>query len=283
MIKIKFIYSYLGLLLFLLINFAIVFPSYLMAQGVISISPKRVIFEGPKKIVEVNLTNEGQDSAKYAISFIQLRMTVDSKFVEITNPDPGQLFADKNIRFYPRSIMLGPNETQVVRLQLTKGNELLPGEYRSHLYFKSLSNQKALGIDGVKIDSTSRFEISPTFGITIPVIIRVGESTTVLNIKDIKMETTATSSHILHLTINRNGNMSAYGDLKVTYIAPNGKETEIALLNGIAVYTPNDSRIIKVDLYNTTNLDFSKGTIRVLFSSQSEARPQKLAEAELVL
>jgi len=273
----------LSLFLYLIFSIAITFSSNIMAQGVISISPKRVVFEGPKKIVEVNLTNEGQDSAKYAISFIQLRMTLDSKFVEITNPDPGQLFADKNIRFYPRSVVLGSNESQVVRLQLAKGNELLPGEYRSHLYFKSLNNQKALGVGGVKIDSTSRFELSPTFGITIPVIIRVGESTTVLNIKDLKLETTAISTHVLHLTINRSGNMSAYGDLKVTYIAPNGKDTEIALLNGIAVYTPNASRMIKVDLYNTTNLDFSKGTIRVVFSSQSEARPQKLAEAELVL
>jgi len=283
MIKIKHICSYLGFSLILFLNFTITYPLNMMAQGVISVSPKRVVFEGTKKIVEVNLTNEGQDSAKYAISFIQLKMTLDSKFVEITNPDPGQQFADKNIRFYPRSVMLGPNESQIVRLQLNKGNELSPGEYRSHLYFKSLTNQKVLGENGIKKDSTFKLDISPTFGVTIPVIIRVGESTTVLNINDLKMEKTATSSHILYLTINRSGNMSAYGDLKVTYIAPNGKATEISLLNGIAVYTPNTSRIIKVDLYNTTNLDFSKGIIRVLFSSQSEARPQKLAEAELVL
>ena len=107
----------LSLFLYLIFSIAITFSSNIMAQGVISISPKRVVFEGPKKIVEVNLTNEGQDSAKYAISFIQLRMTLDSKFVEITNPDPGQLFADKNIRFYPRSVVLGSNESQVVRLQ----------------------------------------------------------------------------------------------------------------------------------------------------------------------
>lgn len=283
MIKKKYISPYLGVLLILLFSFSILFTPKLRAQEQISVSPKRVIFEGPKKIAEVNLTNEGLDSAKFAISFIQLRMTLDSKFVEITNPDQGQNFADKNIRFYPRSVMLGPNESQVVRLQLTKGNELMPGEYRSHLYFKSLKNQKALGFDGVKKDSILNLNISPTFGITIPVIIRVGESTTVLNITDLKMEKTATSSQILFLTINRTGNMSAYGDIKVIYIAPNGKETEIALLNGIAIYTPNASRIVKVDIFNTSNLDFNKGTIRVLFSSQSETRPQKLAEAELVL
>ena len=77
--------------------------------------------------------------------------------------------------------------------------------------------------------------------------------------------------------------MSAYGDISILHITTNGKETKIGLKKGIAIYTPNLLRRLQVDLENISSIDLSKGTIRVLFSSQSDKRPVKLAEAELVL
>ena len=258
--------------------------SSLMAQGNLLITPHRIVFEGQKRVMEVNLANTGQDSAKYTISFLQYRMTEDGAYVEITTPDPGQNFADKNIRFFPRSVMLGPNETQVVKLQLTKGELLAPGEYRSHLYFRSLPNQKGLGDDEAKRDTTAiTIRILPIFGITIPVIIRVGESNTTTTISDLKLEKGTDGNNKLLLTINRTGNMSAFGDVLISHRSTNGKETQIGLVKSVAVYTPNSLRKLKVDLDNKSSIDLSKGTIHVLFSSQSDTRPVKLAEAELVL
>src|ERR1035437_5104872 len=219
---------YLGVFSSFLISFIFIFNIPLMAQGVINVSPKRAVFEGQKRIIEVNLTNDGQDSAKYTISFLQLRMTEDGKIEEIINPDPGQNYADKNIRFYPRSVMLGPNESQVVRLQLTKSDQLQNGEYRSHLYFKSMTPQKILGEALPNKDSVVSLSIRPIFGVTIPVIIRVGISDTKINITDLKFETIADGSQRLHFVINRTGNMSVYGDISVLHIAPNGKETKIS-------------------------------------------------------
>lgn len=273
----------IGLFFLLFIIFSVLCNANVMAQGNLLIAPHRIVFEGQKRVMEVNLANVGQDSAKYSISFLQYRMTEDGAYEEITTPDPGQNFADKNIRFFPRSVMLGPGESQVVKLQLTKSEQLEPGEYRSHLYFRALPNQKALGEEDTKKDTTSiSIKIVPIFGITIPVIIRVGESTTTLNITDLKLET-ADSTKKLLLTIHRTGNMSVIGDISISHIAPNGKETKIGLVNGIAIYTPSPLRRLKVDLENKSTVDLGKGTIRVLFSSQSDTRPEKLAEAELVL
>lgn len=273
----------IGLFFLLFIIFSVLCNANVMAQGNLLIAPQRVVFEGQKRVMEVNLANAGQDSAKYSISFLQYRMTEDGAIDEITTPDPGQNFADKNIRFFPRSVMLGPGESQVVKLQLTKSEQLEPGEYRSHLYFRALPNQKALGEEDTKIDSTSiSIKIVPIFGITIPVIIRVGESTTTLNMTDLKLETAADGANKLLLTIHRTGNMSVIGDISISHIAPNGKETKIGLVKGIAVYAPNPLRRLKVDLENKSTVDLGKGTIRVLFSSQSDTRPEKLAEAELI-
>src|SRR5512133_2226295 len=107
------------------------------AQGNLLITPRRVVFEGQKKTQELNLANTGSDTAKYNVSIVQYRMKEDGSFEEITVPDPGQNFADKNIRFFPRTVTLAPNEAQVVKMQLTKSDQLLPGEYRSHVYFRA--------------------------------------------------------------------------------------------------------------------------------------------------
>src|SRR5437868_5880944 len=129
----------LTLLFFLpvLILLSFLTASKLSAQGNLLITPKRVVFEGNKRSEELNLANIGKDTATYIISFIQYRMEEDGKFVKITQPDPGQNFADKNLRFFPRTVTLGPNEAQTVKVQLTKANDLAPGEYRSHLYFRA--------------------------------------------------------------------------------------------------------------------------------------------------
>ena len=99
------------------------------AQGNLLITPRRVVFEGSKRSVDLNLANTGIDTATYAISLIQIRMTTEGGFETITEPDPDQLFADKYIRFFPRSVTLGPNEGQIVKVQVSRFNELSPGEY----------------------------------------------------------------------------------------------------------------------------------------------------------
>ena len=272
-----------GLSILSFISFLLLCSSQLMAQGNLLISPHRIVFEGQKRAMEINLANTGQDSAKYSISFLQYRMKDDGSFEEITAPEPGLNFADKNLRFFPRQVMLGPNEAQVIKIQLTKADELAPGEYRSHLYFRAISDQKALGEESTKKDSTAiSIKLVAVFGISVPIIIRVGEPTTTINLSDLKLEKSTEGNKLL-LTINRNGNMSAYGDIIISHIAPNGTETQIGLVNGVAVYTPLLLRKMKVDLDNKTPVDLSKGTLKAVFTAQSDARPVKLAEAELKL
>ena len=145
------------------------------AQGNLLITPRRAVFEGSTRSVDLNLANTGKDTAIYSISLVQIRMKEDGGFETITEPDPGQKFADRYIRFFPRSVTLGPNEAQVVKVQLIRSGELEPGEYRSHFYFRALPKAKPLGEKEAAVDSTTiSVRLTPVFGITIPVIIRVG-------------------------------------------------------------------------------------------------------------
>src|SRR5580700_8466443 len=110
-------------------------------QGDLLISPLRVTFEGSKKSQEINLANVGKDTATYIISVQDIKMNDDGSFEQITTPEPGQNFAGPYLRFFPRKVTLAPNEAQVVKIQLIKTNELQPGEYRSHLYFRAVPDE----------------------------------------------------------------------------------------------------------------------------------------------
>lgn len=254
------------------------------AQGNLLITPRRIVFDGTRRVMELNLANTGVDTARYNISLLHYRMNEDGTFTEITEPDPGQNFADKNIRFFPRSVTLGPNEAQSVRMQVTNQDRLAPGEYRSHVYFRSVPNLIALGDEAQTADSTSvSVQLIPIFGITIPVIIRIGENNTKVNLSDISLNNSGDTTNIIEFRINRTGNMSVYGDIKVTYISNTGKETQIGALNGVAVYTPNAFRRVLIELNGDKSVDYSKGKLKIIYSAQSDTRPEIFAESELNL
>jgi hypothetical protein len=261
-----------------------VLPFDAVGQGNLLVTPRRVVFEGKVKSLDLNLANIGQDSATYAISMVQIRMNEDGSFETITDPDPEQNFADKYIRFFPRTVTLPPNEAQVVKVQLTKTNELKPGEYRSHFYFRSISKVVALGEEEIEVDTSSiSVRLIPVFGITIPAIIRVGPSKTEVTLLDLKLEMNDDSKPSLSLNFNREGNFSVYGDLAVDHISPTGVITRVGIANGIAVYTPNRVRHFQFDLTTIPGVDYRSGKLLVVFSASSDVKPEKFAEAELLL
>ena len=279
-IKVKFCISSL----FALVAFTFLFPFNTAGQGNLLVTPRRVVFDGSKRSIDLNLANIGQDTATYAISLVQIRMKEDGGFETITVPDPGQNFADQNLRFFPRSVTLPPNEAQVVKVQLIRATQLAPGEYRSHFYFRAVQKIKPLGQEEAVIDTTIfSVRLTPVFGITIPAIIRVGESNTKVTLSELALNIAEDATPTLGLKFNRTGNFSVYGDLAVDHVSPQGTVTRVGAANGIAVYTPNSVRRFQFNLNKIPEVDFRSGKLLVVFSASSDVKPAKLAEAELKL
>jgi hypothetical protein len=254
------------------------------AQGDLLLFPKRIVFEGAKKSQSLNLANSGKDTVRYLISVVQIRMKEDGSFETISQPDSGQRFADKYFRFFPRSVVLAPNESQTVKLQLTNTASLEPGEYRSHLYFRAEPVKKPLGEEEISKDSGSiSVNLVAIFGISIPVIIRVGESSTTAGIVVESLQLKHDSIPALNVTLKRSGNMSVYGDLSVDYISIQGKVTRIGVAQGLAIYSPNTVRHFHIFLDNKKNVDYHSGKLRITYTTQPDAKSVKLAEGELVL
>ncbi len=263
----------------------LLFCSDVFAQGDLMIYPKRIVFDNTRKSQELSLSNNGTDTARYVVSVVQIRMKEDGSFEAITSPDSTQQFADQNFRFFPRSVVLAPKEAQTIKIQLVKTSELKPGEYRSHIYFRSEEKAKPLGVQE-KTNAASSISISivPIFGISIPVIIKVGESSTQVAITeksfDVTTDATNITKPVVSLKITRTGNMSIYGDIQIEHISPSGKKTTVGILKGVAIYSPTAARRLKIALDTSRNTNFRSGKLHITYSDQSP-KAVIFAEAEL--
>ncbi len=254
------------------------------AQGDLLITPTRVMFEGNKQKEELNLVNVGKDSAIYSISFVQYNMKEDGTYVIIEKPDSGQMFADPYLRVFPRKVMLAPGESQVIMLQCRRKPNMLAGEYRSHLYFRSEQNYKPLGMNNSAADTTQiSVQIIPVFGISIPVIIRSGIVNVSASLTDLKLEIRQDTIQCLNLTINRMGNCSIDGCIAIKYITMQGLSYEIGTVKGARVYTNINKRNIVVKLNNPSGKTLSNGKLKVQYVSNDENKPVVYAEGEMDL
>ncbi|MFT6018874.1 MAG: P pilus assembly chaperone PapD [Saprospiraceae bacterium] len=270
---------------FVLLGLLILFSTKSMAQGDLLIFPKRAVFEGAKRYQTFNLSNAGKDTARYDISYVNMRMKEDGGFEKITEPDSGQFFANPYLRYFPRRVILAPQESQVVKIQLIKTNELVTGrEYRSHLYFRAVPRIKPLEEEEIQKDTTSlSVHLTAVYGISIANIIRRGESTTKVSLSNLSFETFNDTKPLIKMEFNRTGNMSVYGDIVVNYISPGGKTTEVGKIQGFAVYTPGVLRRCTIELKRPEGIDYNKGELSVIYSTQPDTGKIKLAEAELTL
>ncbi len=254
------------------------------AQGNLMIFPKRIVFEGAQISKDITLANTGQDTSRYAISWVNYRMTESGRFEKIMSPDPGQFFADQNVRYFPRTVTLAPNESQKIKLQLFRAHQLDDREYRSHLHFSPIKAPTPLGEEKPIIDSsrtiTTKLEV--TFGISIPVIIQRADAAAKASLTELDLENSTSPDPSLHLVIKREGNKSVYGDFKVTYCAPTGTKTQVGWVMGVAVYTPNPKRHFSIQLQNLEELNFNQGKLLVEYLSQeSQGKPLAVSELDL--
>ena len=254
-----------------------------MAQGDLMIFPKRIVFDGSKRTQELNLANSGKDTARYLLTLVQIRMKEDGTFETITEPDPGQNFADKYLRIFPRNVVLPPNEAQTVKVQLTNSGEIQPGEYRSHLYIRAEAEKSPLGEEEAPVDTKSiSVKLVAVFGISIPIIIRSGESTSSVSLSDVSFQPATDKKPVVKFTFNRSGNMSVYGDVAVNYVSPEGKIIPVASAKGLAVYNPTVKRYFNLELIDVPGVDYHKGSLKVSYSYDA-AKDKKLAEESIVL
>lgn len=265
-----------------IITLGVILAQLTKAQGDLLITPIRVVFEGNKQKETLSLLNIGNDTNAYSISLINYHMKEDGGFEIASKPDSSENFADDLLRIFPRRVILAPGEPQVIMLQWIRKPNLMDGEYRSHLYFRAdktnaPTNRKNNSSDTAQMS----VQLIPVYGISIPVIIRTGITHVKCSFSDIRIITNPDQSQILKFSINRTGNISVYGDIRIKFIPAKGNPYEIGFLKGVGVYTNIEKRSISLKLSDTFSNKLKNGKIHIAYSNGSDKGYTVYAEHEL--
>jgi len=258
------------------------------------VAPTRVVFEGSQRSATLTLVNTGEKAATYRISFIEMQMTESGQIFEIEATEAGETYASQLVRYSPRQVTLEPHTPQVVRLKLRKPGDLIAGEYRSHLLFRTIpSVESSLTPEKPsESESSSReIELRPLFGVAVPMIVRHGSTSADAQLTNLSLLNGLSSTDIskLSVKISRSGNRSVYGNIDVIYTGSDGVEHLIGEVDGVAVYTPTPVRQIDIRLNQLPGQTLNEGRLRVVYTAVESAQTNSrhaspiLAEAELIL
>ncbi|MBK6412402.1 molecular chaperone [Sphingopyxis sp.] len=267
-----------GLFSFFLLG-AVAVPA--QAAGDLLVAPTRVVLDGSRG-TEVVLNNIGAEPATYRISLEIKRMTAVGGLDEIAeeNASPNERTALDMIAFSPRRVTLPPNQPQVIRVGVRIPEGTPPGEYRAHMLFRAVPDAApAVAADAAKPASTGvSIALTPIYGITIPVIVRVGDLGAEAVIGDAWVADTA-DGPAFNFGLTRTGNRSVYGDIEVT--RP-GISEPLLVARGIAVYPEVSAREVSLRVPPELAAKL-KGPVRIRYTEDREIGGGTIDQADRVV
>jgi P pilus assembly chaperone PapD len=209
--------------------------------GDLLVAPTRIILDG-RKGAEIILNNIGDEPATYRVSVEFRRMTEAGELLDVTTPSNAEKMAQDMLIYSPRKVTLAPNEPQSIRIAARPAQGIPDGEYRVHMLFRAIPPATPVAqADGEKPQGV-QFKLTPVYGVTIPVIVRLGNLQATAGIADVKLEKKGPETAI-GLDLTRTGARSTYGEVRVLKA---GVKDPIAIQKGVAVYTEVGKRHVSV-------------------------------------
>lgn len=223
-------------------------------MGDINIYPRRIVMDRRQRVASVGLYNKMPFEGQYEISVVDMVMTDSGQIIPFSNlPESTDTSTVKTasdmLRWSPRRVVLLGSEAQTVRIMARPPADLPDGEYRAHFTVVSVpsdidegfSIDDALGTGDSGAGNVG-VTIRPRFGISIPVIVRVGETTLEVGLQEFALSQGEGGPQV-GLTITRKGTRSAYGDLIIT--AP-GQDEPLVVARGVGIYPEIDFRKLQL-------------------------------------
>lgn len=253
--------------------------------GGLIVAPTRIVIGPRDRVGEVTLVNRGAEPATFRIDLVNRRMTEQGDLVEVPPEEAGPASADRLLRYAPRQVTLQPGESQVLRLLARRPADLATGEYRSHLLIRRELPPPDTTAESQPGDARLNVGIRCTPALSIPVILRQGQTHVSVSMAELTLVPLSQGAPgaKLRLRLNREGDQSAYGDFTVTYRPPDGGEERVAgTLLGVAVYTPNATRLVELPIDASVD-SLAGGQLRVAYRTPGGEGSTLLAEGEIAL
>lgn len=257
------------------------------AQAELLLHPTRIVFDEHNKTAQIDIANTGSETEVYRIRWVNLRMTETGELVNIDSAGENEQFADSLVSFSPRLITLAPRSAEVVRLRAHKPSDTSDGEYRSHLFFERVANEAknsqiaALTANLPTVESV-HIQVAALMSVTMPVIVRVGTAQVDVGIDDLTLHPATASDQpaAVSFKLTRRGPYSSYGNIALVFVSPNGAIQPLANIDGIALYTPNTQRLMRLAL---PPLPTDKGHLRVTYTLDPKRSKAPVTQAEVAV
>jgi hypothetical protein len=246
--------------------------------GDLLVAPTRLVLDG-RKSAEVILNNVGQEPATYRISVEFRRMNADGSLEDVASPTDREKRAEDMIVYAPRRVTLAPREPQVIRVAARPPAGLPDGEYRVHMLFRAVppATPVAAAAPGSQPKGIS-FALIPVYGVTIPVIVRLGNLQVKSSIDNPQLET-KDGKRSVALELTRTGDRSTFGEVRVLKA---GVKDPIAIQRAVAVYTEVGKRRVSVPIDEKFTGD-PRGPVTIQYVETFDDGSNTLAETKATL
>lgn len=245
--------------------------------GDLLVAPTRLVLDG-RKGTEVILNNIGEEPATYRISVEFRRMTPDGGLVDVTEPTEQDKVAQEMIVYAPRRVTLVPRQPQSIRIAARAPQGLADGEYRVHLLFRAIPPPTPVSAGPEAQQKGLSFALIPVYGVTIPVIVRLGNLEAKAGIANVHLDKKDGQAAV-SLDLSRSGARSTFGEVRV--LKPGFKDP-IAIQKAVAVYTELNARKVTIPLSEDFKGDVS-GPVTVQYVETFDDGSHVIAETQAVL
>jgi len=246
--------------------------------GDLLVAPTRIVLDG-RRGAEIVLNNIGDEPAVYRVSVEFRRMTTDGGLEDVTEPNAADKTAADMIIYAPRRVTLAPHEPQAIRIAARPPQGLADGEYRVHLLFRAIPPATpVVKASAPEEEKGLRFQLTPVYGVTIPVIVRLGNLQATAGIANVHLDRKDGNS-VVGLDLSRNGSRSTFGEVRVLKA---GIKDPIAFQKGVAVYTEISTRHVLLPVSTSFKGDLS-GPVTVQYLETSDDGSHVIAETKAVL
>lgn len=245
--------------------------------GDLLVAPTRIILDGGRG-TQVLLNNIGDEEATYRVSAELRRMRPDGSLVDVEDADAtvAELAARDMVVFAPRRVTLPPYQPQAIRISARAPEGLPDGEYRIHLLFRAIPKPRAAE-DRQQAEGIS-FSLTPVYGVTIPVIVRLGRLQVQAAIANVRVAENS-GKRAIAVDLTRQGDRSTFGEINVLRA---GEEEPIAKVRGIALYTEVNARTVMVPVREDYQGPLS-GPVTVEYRASQEEGGDVIAAAQTTL
>jgi hypothetical protein len=224
------------------------------------------MFEGNTRSATVTLSNRGDETGTFEMSWTDMTMTPSGGLVKHEGTAPWSL--QSYVRYSPRRVTLAPLESQVIRIAVRRGLDVPEGEYFSHFRVLTLNSEDPSAAEADTEEPTgAAITIEARSAVAVPIIWRNSRESSSASIKAVRIDQ---DTNQLSVDVQRHGPLSVRGFLHVLEAAADGAGNPLAAPVPLVIYPNLDSRTMAIELNDGVMASSLKSGTKVFYSSDLE-------------